>query len=308
MSWNPDEWQEYCMILAAQFHGAGILQEIPDSHDGDCGLEGFSTDEAAVAYQCYVPEESAERSLTDRLIAKINGSTLQMQKKQNDLVASLAGVKIRRWYLLIPREYFRDRKVIEHAGKKRTEVVASWNLPFIANDFRIVVGYGAEFDGIAKSLADRLGLKRILFDSEIACAITTSEWEEGKSSEIQGMDQKLRKIKRPAQAIAYLRAELVRCAVIAQNSINNIRLEDPEGWEKVLLAKSEKAFSLRQESALTNLLPAQFFESLMKDFTDKLMRIMPSLAEDSARILTNYAIVEWLMACPLDFYSDQDNE
>lgn len=308
MSWNPDEWQERCMILAARFHGAGILQEIPDSHGGDCGLEGFSTDEAAVAYQCYVPEESAETPLTDRLIKKINDSTLQMQKRQDDLVLSLAGVKIKRWYLLIPREYFRDRKVIEHAGQKRTNVVVSWNLPFISDDFRIVVGYGAEFDDIARSLADRLGHKRIEFDSEIANPVAMIEWEEGRPSEIQELDQKLKKIQRPTQAVAHLRNELVRCAVIAQNSINAIRLEDPEGWEKVLSSKSEKAHSLRVESALTQLVPAEFFEKVMSAFTEKLIKTMPSLSEDSARILTNDAIVEWLMACPLDFYSELENE
>jgi hypothetical protein len=303
MSWNPDEWQKQCMILASRYHGVGILQEIPDSHGGDCGLEGFSTDETAVGYQCYVPEENAKTPLTTRLIQKINDSTLQMKNREKLLSGILAGVKLKRWYLLIPREFMRDNKVVSHAGETRTKEVTSWNLSFIAADFRIVVGYGAEFEGILKALGEQFGRKRIQLPSDQVDADVTSKWEAENAAEIPELDHKLSKTGRPPSALAGVKYELIRCAVIAQNSVDKIRLEDPEGWEKVLLAKSDKANALRQECALTDLVPAAFLTKVMTDYTETLKESMPTLSAEAARILSNHAIVEWLMACPLDFHT-----
>ena len=73
MSWNPDEWQQRIVYLAKRLHGGpGGFVEIPDSHLGDCGLEGFSIDGGCIGYQCYVPEDAAQTPLTQRLINKIN--------------------------------------------------------------------------------------------------------------------------------------------------------------------------------------------------------------------------------------------
>ncbi len=240
-----------------------------------------------------------------RLVDKINASTLQMQHRKDDLGNLLGGVKLRRWSLLIPKEYFRDQKVIQHAAKKRTEAIMAWKLPFIADDFRIVVGYGAEFEDIAKLLKN-VGLKRINLDDSLADPEATEEWKLAHVGELSALDEKLDKTKRPRKAIEVVRSELIKCAVIAQNSVAKVRVEDPEGWASIIQAKAEKGRALKQESALTTLLPSQFLEQVMNDYRRKLSELMPSLGDDSALILANEAIIEWLIACPLNFYPPED--
>jgi hypothetical protein len=307
MSWNPDEWQSRCMLLASKYHrGASGFQEIPDSH-GDCGLEGFTTDGSGIGYQCYVPEEAAESPLTERLIQKINNDTLKLKKYQNELTKILGPVKLKRWNLLIPKEYFRDQEVIQHAVGKRTELVTSWKLPFVDDDFRIVVSYGAEFEDLAESLKT-LGMKRIELDGASIEPIAADAWESANAEHLGTLDGKLGRTKRSLPARKIVRTELIKCAVIAQNSLNRIRNDDPESWETIIRSKTEKAESLKMESALTSQVPAQYLQSVMDDYRANLAEKVPSLSDEAARILANEAVVEWLMACPLDFFPENENE
>lgn len=286
------------MRLAHVFHRPGF-QTIPDHHMGDGGLEGFSKDELAVGYQCYVPEEDALTPLVDRIIAKINKDTLQLKDRAKFFGECLGSQRLRRWTLLVPREYLRDRKCVQHAGK-RQEVVKGWNLPFIADDFVITVGDGSEFDTTREKLRGlekaRLTIEPIPLSDE-----AKKEWEKSRSQQVPIFDEKLGNMDKPAAVVGHIRDQLIECAVNAQNAFKKLENDDPEGWEQLVKAKAAKGRELVLESALNNKIPTEFMKDVMADYKATTIKVMPALDDEAARILTNEAIVEWLLTCPLNF-------
>ncbi len=104
-----------------------------------------------------------------------------------------------------------------------------------------------------------------------------------------------------------LRNELIKRAVIAQNAFSRLKTEDPDGWEILVDAKAEKSSSLVIESTLNTAIPAVFIQKVINDYHSKVLKSMPSVTEEAARILTNEAVVEWLLTCPLQFYAQESN-
>ncbi|MES2738848.1 MAG: hypothetical protein V4672_21195 [Verrucomicrobiota bacterium] len=304
MAWSTDDWQEYNMSLAAQFH-RGSFQTIPDNHGGDGGLEGFSKDDLAVGYQCYVPEEDAESSFATRILRKINSDTLKLKKNAVFFSKCLDAIKLKRWTLIIPAEYLKDNQLTQHVGV-RTGEVRSWDLSFIDKQFTITVGSGAEFDGV-RDRCREFGRKRINILTEPPTDTEQKEWELANEPKMQLLDDKLGKSKRPRLAISAIRSALVRNAVIAQNAFNRIEKEDPEGWERLVKTKSEKRDALELESALNTAIPAEFITKVKAEYQARALEVMPALTEAAARILADEAIVEWLFACPLNFFESESD-
>ncbi len=304
MAWNKDDWQTYNMRLAARFH-IGLFQSMPDKHSGDGGLEGFSKDVHAVGYQCYVPDDDAERTLSERIIDKINKDTLKLKKNLKFFSKSLCPFKLKRWTLLVPKEHFRDRAIVEQAGKRAGDV-KSWNLPFIDDDFCITVSCGDEFDDVREEFR-KLGQARINIKDVAPTTAEQQAWEESNAAQMPILDDKLNRSKSPKDAIKMLRNELIKRAVIAQNAFSRLKTEDPDGWEILVDAKAEKSSSLVIESTLNTAIPAVFIQKVINDYHSKVLKSMPSVTEEAARILTNEAVVEWLLTCPLQFYAQESN-
>src|SRR5262245_25188814 len=100
-SLTGDEWQDLCLRVLHEHHGAGELIEVPDDDRGDGGLEAFSLD--GCAYQCYAPENEPlsaklryekQRDKMTKDVGKFIGNAAKIEA----LVPE--GVKIRRWILL----------------------------------------------------------------------------------------------------------------------------------------------------------------------------------------------------------------
>lgn len=290
------------MSLAARYH-RGAFQAIHDTIDGDGGLEGFSKDALAVGYQCYVPDEIAKRSYEERIIEKINGDTLKLQKNSSFFEKCLDNIKLKRWALPVPSEYLQHNKLAQQAGT-RAAAVREWQLPFIDNDFTITVGHGAEFDGI-RDECRAFGTGRIAIPSAPPTKAEQDDWETANAAQMQMLDDKLSRTKHPKQAIDAIRSAIIRNAVVAQNAFSRLEREDPDGWERLVKAKAQKRNALEFESGANTALPIDFLKKVKADYQAKVLQEMSSLSEDSALIIADEAIVEWLLSCPLNFYAPE---
>lgn len=296
--WNPDAWQDVNMRLAHLFH-RGAFQKIPDSHQGDGGLEGFSKDELVVGYQCYALEDDAETPIPDRIIKKMNDDTLKLQKNEKFFADSFGPLRMKQWTLLVPPEKFKGRKFVQQAGR-RAEEVKRWKLPFIADDFRITVSDGSEFDTTREKLRE-LEMARLAIEPVPLTDEAKKEWETLRAKEVPILDQKLGAMDRPADLVEQIRDQLIECAVVAQNAFKRLEKEDPDGWERLVKAKAAKGRELRTESLLNNKIPSEFLQKVINDYKAISLSVMPTLDDEAARILTNEAVVEWLLTCPLKF-------
>src|SRR5436305_8600583 len=113
--WSGDEWQEHVLLLLKRHYGPGEFQEVPDTDQGDAGLEGFSND--GCAYQCYAPEEPLTlQQRAEKHKRKIYKDIQKFVKNQAVLLALIGSVKIKRWILVVPR--IDSKEVIGYAEKQ----------------------------------------------------------------------------------------------------------------------------------------------------------------------------------------------
>lgn len=298
MAWSKDDWQDLNMSLAAQFHRGAFLA-IPDAVSGDGGLEGFSKDDLAVGYQCYVPEEVAKRPLEDRIIDKMNKDTLKLKNNAPFFKKCLDTVRLKRWTLLIPREFMQHKSIAEHAGVRAREV-RSWSLPFIDGDFSITISCGSEFDAYRQACL-QFGRGRIGINLPGPTDEERLEWERINAVRMRVLDDKLNQTHHKPSVIQTVKASLIRDAVKAQNSFARLEKEDPEGWSTLVKVKAEKRDALELESALNTSVPAEYLKTVIASYKARALQEMPALDDQAANILVNEAIVEWLFACPLNF-------
>ena len=286
------------MSLAAQFH-RGAFQTIPDVLSGDGGLEGFSKDELAVGYQCYVPDEVAKRTIEERIIEKMNKDTLKLKQKASFFAKCLDTIRLKRWTLLIPREFMQHKSIAEHTGVRAQEV-RSWNLPFIDANFGITISCGSEFDAYRQACL-QFGRGRIKINLPAPTDEDRREWERSNAERMKVLDDKLNQTHHKPSVIQAVRTSLIQDAVKAQNSFAQLEKEDPEGWSTLVRVKAEKRDALELESALNTSVPADYLKTVMASYKARALQEMPALDDQAASILANEAIVEWLFACPLNF-------
>ena len=131
-SHNGDTWEKLCQVcLNIRFKGNYI--EVPAS-PGDYGIDGYIL--LGETYQFYCPErECSDKDLYDSQRDKITIDINKLKSYKDDLIKLFNGIKIKRWYLLTPKITSND--LLFHCNKK-TELVKSWNLPFIDDDFTVV--------------------------------------------------------------------------------------------------------------------------------------------------------------------------
>lgn len=298
MAWSKDDWQELNMSLAAQFHRGAFLA-IPDAISGDGGLEGFSKDDLAVGYQCYVPEEVARRPIEDRIIDKMNKDTLKLKNNAQFFTKCLDAIRLKRWTLLIPREFMQHKSIAEHAGVRAREV-RSWNLPFIDGSFGITISCGSEFDAYRKACLE-FGRSRIKIDLPTPTVEERREWERSNAVRMKVLDDKLNQTHSKPAVVQAVKDSLIKNAVKAQNSFARLENEDPDGWSTLVKVKAEKRDALELESALNTSVPTEYLKSVIASYKARALQEMPALDDQAADILANEAIVEWLFACPLNF-------
>ena len=90
--WEGREWQDYCLMLLHKRYADHSLQEVPDRHLGDLGIEAFSLD--GCAFQCYAAlEPLSTQNLYEAQRDKLTGDLNKLEKNKVELKKILGGLK-----------------------------------------------------------------------------------------------------------------------------------------------------------------------------------------------------------------------
>ena len=149
--WDPYEWQDFALQLVRERHSAERCQRVPDRDRGDLGIEVFTTD--GCLYQCYAPDGDASvEQRRDRHRAKLSKDIGKLIRNASRIQKVLGGLIAGRWILLVP--LFDSKEVLVTAETERRRVVEA-QVPFIAQDFRVLVWDQSDFSGEIESLRRR---------------------------------------------------------------------------------------------------------------------------------------------------------
>lgn len=293
--WERKEWEEHVNDLLRIKHGQENYVPIPDRHNGDAGIEGFSF--CGNAYQAFCPEElCALEQLYNKQRDKMTTDINKFIENKNGVLSSiLGGTKIKRWILVVPNHL--SKHLNAHASAKTAEVIAA-KLPYVDNnDFHVLVWDRNTFKGEEAELLEQ-GIRVLRLERKTISDMEINAFQADKSEFVNNVETKLSKLKpAPQHQIEKARDSMLKQAIYAQNMLGDLKQEYPEYHSQIISGVIE-----REEK-----LPIEYFESQPKSLTQQITALKEILAkksklhEDNLDCIASGTVADWLMRCNLNF-------
>jgi hypothetical protein len=294
MEWDGRQWQDYCLRLLRVRHANHQLQEVPDRHKGDLGIEAFTHE--GTLYQCYAAQEPL--SVQDRYEKQRDKLTEDIGKlKSNELeLARLLGqVRVTRYVFMVPR--YDSRHLIAHAQTKATEV-RSWGLPFIDEVFTITVetddSYSAERDQVF-SIPDPL------LNVQPASPEETTAWGDDHPDLLDDARDKLVGIGLKGSSLTTYLDTLVGAFLSGENALDSLRSKFPDSWEAVRRTVSGRERTLALDYPSGSAEAPGDVRGIAASLADLIRQAAPPLPAEVAHDLAWATVADWILRCPLDF-------
>jgi hypothetical protein len=294
---SSDEWQELIVRLVALRFGIGGFVEVPDTVNGDCGLEGFTR--CGKAFQCYAAEEPLTTpELTKKQKAKISADIPKLNTYKVTLAAILGPTVLDRWVFVVPR--WEDKAVLAHAEAKLAELRAlqlSFISPSIVPVICTIEDFAVERQQLIQAGQDSLRIDaRLVGDSDV------TDWVGANDSLVNQLYRKVLKIRHGDAATSRrLRDQLIRHYLEGQNALAKLRTDFPEIYETVDRIKKDKEHFLATESLTTSALPPEHLRETLESLEAEIDAKLQGLDRFTVKQLVQEAIADWLLRCPLDF-------
>lgn len=294
---GPEEWQRLIVRLLKLRYSIGAFLEIPDTVQGDYGLEGFSRD--GVAIQCYAAEEPCEvAKLTKAQKAKITTDIGKLDLYQTDLAKLLSPTKIHTWILVVPR--WEDKSVLAHAEKKLSELRCK-KLPFISEDCSAAI----------VTLDDFIIERQKLATTWSGCLeVDVVSPDDGELIDWAGNnDPLLKNLSRKALILTSgndekakrFRDLSIQHYLRGQNALQSMQVRYPQLYEYAFKVKSAREEKLEYDSFISDSTAKETITQVKATLLKELSERLPGLAASSLDTLVQEAIADWLLRCPLDF-------
>lgn len=298
VEWSGDDWQDHCELLFRELHGAGNFQTVPDTDRGDLGMDGFSVDDLGHCYQCYATEASDVGARYEAQRDKMTGDLRKLQRNAIRIQNLLAPVVIRRWIFMVP--VHDSKELIAHARTKEEEIRKA-GLPFIADDFRVVIHTEKDYAKELK-LSESHGLAQIGALGDGASDQAVQELEREDPDQVRVMDEKLsRAVDDPAR----VRKLMLRAAVDGGNIRAYLHREHPLTDEQVTDQVGLEERNVILERELGELGKSSLL-SVKERMTKRLLEQVTAVRESDSDRISYGVVAQWLMECPLNFPADQE--
>ena len=293
VEWSGDDWQSYSELLFQERHAPAGYQRVPDTHGGDLGLEGYSVDGNGCGYQCYATEKTDVQERYEAQRDKMTADLRKMVRRKDEVAALLGDFHLHRWIFMVP--IHDSKELVGHARKKEEEIRVA-GLPFVADDFAIVIQTEEDFSIERAKIEDR-GAARIGLVSEEVSEESVEALERDRSDQVQTMDRKLAKITSDPTS---LREQMLRFAVDGGNIQEHLRRNHPQTSEMVSREVASERKNVIVERDLQDLHKGSV-TAVRQRLEERLKSEVGVLGSEQSSRLAHATIARWLMECPLDF-------
>lgn len=294
---SGDDWEDWANRLLSCHFGPTNYQRVPAKDRGDAGIEGFclSQREAFQCYGCEEPVSVEERYKKQRV--KMTADIAKFINNKSTLKLLFGTLKMKRWVLFVP--CFDSKEIVSHAAKKTQEVVNA-GLPYVDDDFRVLVCQEADF-AVARDQLINATPQGLKFKTSPVSAETVTAWTESNDGLLGVLTRKLEKLPTlhtQAQRDAFV-IKVLQWYLSGQELLDRLR-DYPQVYEKVIETKSHREEFL-SIGALQGSAANVVFRETLKDFEETLKREAKELHAFCAEQLAAEAVADWLIRCPLQF-------
>lgn len=295
---SGEEWQRWANKLLTRHYGPTEYQVVPDNDRGDAGLEGFtvSSGHCYQAFGCEEPIGMAARyakqrdKMTEDIGKFISNSAL--------LIRIFGNTKIARWILFVP--YADSKEIIAHASKKTDEVIAA-KLPYVGDEFRVMVSQEEDFASERDDLLSIPSSRTLMFVVEKSTDEAIAEWEATNDRLATTLFGKIRRLPTLTSDIALQKfhATVLRWHIEGQSILEALR-QYPETYQRVVQTKAHRENYLVMTAA-SGRSPQEILQISLQQLYEDLKAEVKELHSFSAEALAHEGVADWLLRCPLDF-------
>lgn len=291
--WDGTEWQSFCLLLLRKRYDNHDLQEVPDRHKGDFGIEAYSHD--GCVFQCYAAEEPlGVKDLYEAQRDKLTTDLGKLRTNAGELSHLLGDLVIRTYVFMVPRQD--SARLVQHATRKAEEV-RSWDLPFISEDFRIVV---VTDDYYAQERSSVFAIPTPLVEVSSVADEHVAIWRADNESLASTAADKLRAVGIEEDALDNYLSSLLAEYLEGENALQRLREKFPDVWQQLSLVKSTKERRLAIQHPPTNQADLSIVKAVVQELAGEMLREAPSIGDALAEGIAWSAVADWLMRCPLN--------
>lgn len=293
---SGDEWQKLCMQVMHIHHGPGELIEVPDHDRGDAGIEAFSLN--GCVYACYAPQPEPLTTAVRRKkqIDKLDSDIAKFVGNEEKLKAMFPpDYQVGRWTLLVP--YLNTKDVHVRASTKTAEVRSS-GLSYVASSIVVKVETLNSYD-----LARRTVVAQQLAKVHLPAPVDL-DYSDVSDPQIDKMHEKLAKtaLYSDSDRRSAFVDRLLRNLIAAQHHRAFIGDHYSELADALDEQMADLEARLGVQYPLNEPNPDRMLSSVLQD-TEQLVGSGLNTSDADSRTIAEGQIADWLMRCPLDFYS-----
>jgi len=294
---DGEGWENYCQkLLKLKYGSSEGYQEVPARYGGDLGIEGFT--QTGLAFQCYCPEgEPSHKELYEGQRNKVTRDISKLLKNETELKRLLGRILVKEWQFLTPS--YDSKELIAHCTKKTQEVRSSGKT-HVSHDFTILIRTEPDFFP-ERAILISAGHGQISPDAAPVSGEEVDEWKASNNEYFITLEEKLGKIIPDKDNRNIQTIDMIKCYLIGQNILENIRKEFPSHYEKIINLKNATESSVKIASALSNN-PGEHLKHTLSEYRKSIdSQLNKSVDHSTVMRLGQEAIADWLICCPLNF-------
>ncbi|MBY5546366.1 hypothetical protein HFO61_05915 [Rhizobium leguminosarum] len=291
LNYDGKAWEGLCDVLLARKHEADY-QPMGDK-GGDLGLDGLYA-RGGTIYQAY-GQEPENKDPVGGVRSKIGADLNKLKKNKDEIEEILGDTKIKSWVLLLNKDIPHNH--LHRYAKKKEIEVKSWQLPFIASDFQVIIQ--------PPSFLETEWLEyRKRRDDKVEVPISKPQAPE---IELLKGNENFRKVYAKFLAIYDAPETAERMAYVElknfiENSIqlDEIRKREPEFYSEIEEIRSD--IEMDAESGSLAVGSYETYSGIKTTLEQRLNAVVGGrLGERTLSGVRKFTIADWLVRCPLNF-------
>lgn len=303
------EWEKLCNSCYRMRYQEFGYQEIPAAYKGDGGIEGFT--KSGIVYQCYCPEklytdDELYENMRDKMTADISKF---ISKKYEPVLKGLGICDVKEWHFVVPE--YKDRRILEHAEKKRKEVIEykkknSKQCDYIADSFTITVKVAEDF---TKELSM---LTRMSLQPKMDLTILRKkkvDWTDCDNVKVNNVKRKIKAVMNGIDDNDEDYIDIVNTYmesyVVGIKLMEKLRTDEVDIYEQIvsLEAAYKRQVEIKTKTNTDSGINQKLFNEILDDFQKVLEKEFSYLPSSSIVELKDDMVSSWLADCSMQFRS-----
>lgn len=298
---NGSTWEGLCQQVFKRKYEKEDYQPIPAS-PGDFGLEGFTLT-TGWGFQCYCPDKHYNRKeLYEKQRDKITEDLGKLKTNEAELKKRLGATKLCHWVFVTPE--FDKNELLAHARAKENDV-RGWGLPFITDDFRVLLYDGDNYLLEINAIRALAGEAMIFDEQAPALAELKGEPEEYERNVHRKCEARLADRRSTAtfdQRVQRLQQRTLESFLEADGHFRRIAATAPVVYIRLVRLINEFENFVVESSATWTGTAEALTTQVREKLKDRIVsELAPAFDETNASIVARQMVARWLAICELDY-------